>query len=472
MKNSILLLFILSLSLSIFAQKNKKKQDPLAGYAVTSAEKGGRSWKEVRLINMSSGDEIRSVYNSKQEPEPLNARTGKPVQKKEPNAGNAVQSFTITETRAAQAPKKIVNLDQELEKAQGIRVEAVRTIYVTHSLQTYQPFATNSAAMAYDKKNDRLYYTPMGINQLRYIDMKSGKIFFFEDEAFGTVKGLHDAPNQITRMVIASDGNGYALSNDGNHLIRFTTGKNPVITDLGALTDDAANENNSVHNRGFYGGDMVADASKNLYLITANRRVFKIGIDSKTASYLGVINGLPAGFSTNGAMVEEGSKVIVASSENTTGYYRFDLNTLEAEKISTAGAVFNASDLANGNLAFAKTKKKKNNAAQPEPAKPEEVRITGMTEEKIERPGRINIFPNPVVAGESLRLSFAEQPEGKYQVQLLDLSGRVIRTQEFNINSKSQLAEFAVPQIAKGSYLLRVTNTSKNISVSSTVMVQ
>ncbi len=474
MKNSILLLFILSLSFGLFAQKNKKQQQPLTGFAVTSAEKGGRSWKEVRMLNMSTGDEIRPVYNSKQELESLNARTGKPVQKKATTDENGIRRYSITESKAVQAPKKIVNLDQELDKAQGNRNVQVRTVYmVSHAaVQTHQPFATNSAAMAYDKKHDRLYYTPMGINQLRYIDMKSGKIYFFEDEAFGTVKGLHDAPSQITRMVIASDGNGYALSNDGNHLIRFTTGKNPVITDLGALTDDAANGNNSVHNRGFYGGDMVADASKNLYLITANRRVFKISIDSKTASYLGVISGLPAGFSTNGAMVEEGSKVIVASSENTSGYYRFDLNNLEAEKISTAGAVFNASDLANGNLAFAKTKKKKNNTVQPEPAKPEEVRIAGMTEEKIERPGRINIFPNPVVAGESLRLSFAEQPEGKYQVQLLDLSGRVIRTQEFKINSKSQLGEFAVPQIAKGSYLLRVTNTSKNISVSSTIMVQ
>ena len=77
-------------------------------------------------------------------------------------------------------------------------------------------------------------------------------------------------------MVIASDGNGYALTNDANHLIRFTTGKNPVITDLGALSDDASNANFSVHSRKGYGGDMIADASGNLYLLTANRNVFKI----------------------------------------------------------------------------------------------------------------------------------------------------------------------------------------------------
>jgi len=64
-------------------------------------------------------------------------------------------------------------------------------------------------------------------------------------------------------------------------------------------------------------------------------------------------------------MVEEGSKVIVASSESTDGYYRFDLNTLEAERVSPAGTVFNASDLATGNLAFdKKTKDKKDDTGQ------------------------------------------------------------------------------------------------------------
>ncbi|CAF0783530.1 unnamed protein product [Rotaria sordida] len=38
-------------------------------------------------------------------------------------------------------------------------------------------------------------------------------------------------------MTFAADGNGYALTNDGNQLIRFTTGDNPVVTNLGALVD-------------------------------------------------------------------------------------------------------------------------------------------------------------------------------------------------------------------------------------------
>jgi len=263
MKKTLLLLVMLSFITVAFAQKRKKAEQPLTGYAITAVEKGGRNWKEVRLVNITTGEEIRSIYQSKQETEALNARTGNPIIKKD---------MTV-----AKAPvKKIVNLDQELAVANGSNVRVKTVVINNHENQYDKPFATNSAAMAYDKKHERLYYTPMGINQLRYIDLKSNKIYYFENEIFGAVSGPGDGANQITRMVIASDGNGYALTNDGNHLIRFTTGKNPVITDLGALSDDASNANFSVHSRKGYGGDMIADASENLYLLTANRNVFKI----------------------------------------------------------------------------------------------------------------------------------------------------------------------------------------------------
>jgi hypothetical protein len=45
-------------------------------------------------------------------------------------------------------------------------------------------FATGVAAMAYDKKNDRLYYTPMFIDQLRYLDLKTMKVFYVADQPF------------------------------------------------------------------------------------------------------------------------------------------------------------------------------------------------------------------------------------------------------------------------------------------------
>ena len=55
--------------------------------------------------------------------------------------------------------------------------------------------------------------------------------------------------NQITRMVIAADGYGYALTNDANHLIRFSTGRKTAVEDLGTVIDAAANKGISVHNK-------------------------------------------------------------------------------------------------------------------------------------------------------------------------------------------------------------------------------
>jgi Secretion system C-terminal sorting domain len=490
MKQKTLLLFVMSLFITTtFAQQNKKQKET-TGYAITAYEKGGRNWKEVKLVNIVTGEELQSVYNSKAELQPLNARTGKPVVKKETPA---VQELRLDQAKQ----RRVVNLDQELNTVQpqehrihitspdgnSLRTHTIEgTNYTIHYRikreATDKPFATNSAAMAYDKKHERLYYTPMGINQLRYIDLKSKTpaVYYFEDEAFGTVSGFGDAPNQITRMVIASDGNGYALTNDGNHLIKFTTGKKPVITDLGALTDDAANAKFSVHSRGGYGGDMIADNKEKLYLITANRNVYKIDISTKVAKHLGTIKGLPQGFSTNGAMVEEGTKVIVASSENTIGYYRFDINTLQAEKVSSSSTVYNASDLANGNLL--NDKKKKEKKEEPvEEVKPEvkpdiaEKTARDITDELRSNSG-ISVFPNPVT-NKRARISFDDIPAGKYSVQVIDLGGKLVSNQQVNVQTKGQISEIKLPaSITAGTYLVNVSNEAGKISKSVKLIVE
>ncbi|MFI5133245.1 MAG: T9SS type A sorting domain-containing protein [Chitinophagales bacterium] len=490
MKRKILLLFVMTSFITcINAQKTQQK---LPGYAITAPQKGQSGWREVRLVDITTGEELKTIYQGTDEVQPLNARTGKPVQKKE---------ISFNRTPA----KKVVNLDEELERkepsgavqvftvdanknSQPVKIQGnatpesvqkiitsnVNTVIVRtmngYQVQSDKPFATNSAALAYDKKHDRLYYTPMSINQLRYIDLKSNKIYYFEDEPFGTVSGPGDINNQITRMVIAADGDGYALTNDGEHLIKFTTGKKPTITDLGALTDDGSNAKFSVHSHSGYGGDMIADASDNLYLITANRNVFKISIASKVATYAGTIKGLPQGFSTNGAMVEEGSKVIVCSAESTLGYFRFDLTTMQAEKASGEGTVFNASDLANGNLAFDKKKKDKNtDEVKQEPI--ETVSRQAPQQELLQNNG-IAVYPNPVTNG-LVKLSFTDQPAGKYQVQLLDMAGKLVSSQEVNVNNKTQVEEFRLPELAgKGNYLLKVFSEVNKVSVVNKIVVQ
>jgi hypothetical protein len=474
---------MISCILAASAQKNQKQNEPNTGYVITAAEKGGRNWKEVKLVNVTTGEELKSIYQSTQETEALNARTQKPVAKKTIPANTYTATYKIVEPTPG---KRTVNLDEELNKAQSngntgagnmvrssVSATTGRTVTIIgRPLQMDKPFAGNSAAIAYDKKHDRLYYTPMSFNQLRYIDLKSGKIYFFEDEPFGQVKGFGDVANQITRMSFASDGNGYALSNDANHLIRFTTGKNPTVTDLGALTDDGKNEKTSVHSQSGFGGNMVADANGNLYLVTANRSVFKFSITDKVATWLGAIKGLPRGYSTNGAMVEGGSKVIVASSESTEGYYRFDLNTLQAEKASGEGQVFNASDLANGNLAFDKKSKDRENTEQPPVLQDTKTAIAGKElPQDITGKSGISVYPNPVTDG-YVRISFADQPIGKYQVQFMDLSGKLISTQEVVVSNKLQVTGLNLPRVAQGEYLIRITGEGSKVSATNKIVVQ
>jgi hypothetical protein len=388
------------------------------------------------------------VYKKSDQIEILNARTNKPIVKKAP-------------VDLQSTAKKDNNNLEVIRTDNGNRITYVRREYSTQ-VNTDEPFSTKSAACAYDKKHERLYYTPMGINQLRYIDLKSKspRIYYFEEEAFGVVKGSHNVEKQITRMVIASDGNGYALTNDAQHLIRFTTGKKPTITDLGPITDDGINAV-SIQDRLNYGGDMIADTKKNLYFISANRKVYKINIENKVAVYQGSIKGLPKGFTTNGAVVENGNKVIVSSSNSTEGYYRFSLKTLQAEKVSTNGAVFNASDLANANLASDKEEKKEEK--EPEiiaaaPAK-EDLAVKPEVDQKV----KISVFPNPVTNG-IVKLLFEDQPTGRYQVQFMDIAGKVFNTQAVSVESKWQVNEFRLSELnAKGNYLVRVVDADNKV---------
>jgi hypothetical protein len=507
------LLFLAAISAVSIVHAQKK----VTAYAITGVQKGQSNWTEVRLVDIVTGEEIQSVYQSAKDVEILNARTGKPVVKKDmvPTTSQAKTSAPDELQRKKEMEKYFVTTVRVRDKSQDNTTTAndntntntlvatkintdinvvtttnvntrtrVMVIRELRPVQSDKPFATSSAACALDEKHGRLYYTPMNINQLRYIDLKTGKIYYFEDEPFGALKGRGDVPNQITRMVMGSDGNGYALTNDANHLVQFTTGKKPVITDLGALTDDAANAGNSIHSQGRFGGDMIADANKNLYLIGADHSVFKISLETKTATYLGSIQGLPRGFSTNGAVAEGGSSVIVTSSTNTIGYYRFDLNTLQAEKVSTGASVFNASDLANGTLAFEKEKKKKKELKekkQPE-VQPDvvidkveeqqpEVAST-LSKKQPELHNNIAIYPNPVTDG-LVKLSFTDQQPGKYQIQLLDISGRVIGKKEVTINNKVQVEEYRLPEmIAAGNYVFKITSYATNQSTLNKIVVQ
>lgn len=320
------------------------------------------------------------------------------------------------------------------------------------------PTATMVAAAAYDEAHNKLFFTPMRINELRWIDLddksQTVKTYSLSNRKF-TNADVNDVPNQITRMCIGGDGYGYALSNDAMHLIRFSTGRNTTITDLGSVID-AGNTTTINSPCAGWGGDMVADTKGNLYVVSAQHNVFKVNIETRVSSFITKLKDIPAEYTTNGAAVDETGYLILGSASSTSGFYKVDPQNWAVEKLPASGNAVNVSDLASSNLLF---DTKKNNSI---------VAINDIREVYNER---IAAYPNPVTEG-IVKVNFEKQPKGNYSIQLLDLVGRVLTTKQITVGGDNQLETFNIDNnVAQGFYLLRVTNSTKKVVLAKKLLI-
>jgi hypothetical protein len=325
-------------------------------------------------------------------------------------------------------------------------------------------FGTGVAAMAYDRKNNRIWYTPMFIDQLRYIDLKTMKVFFVTGHAFtGMSEKTADQANIVTRMAIAADGNGYALTNDAQHLIQFTIGKKPRITDLGALVDAPGNTGVSIHSScTSFGGDVVADDEGNLYVFSARNHVFKVELETKVATHLGSVTGLPANFTVNGAAVNDKNQILVSSAVAATSYYTVDTKTWAASADKVSGTIWRSSDLANSNLLVTAKSSANNIIAEI---------ITRVVPEALGS-GRIQVYPNPVI-NNRFTLQFNQLESGNYTIQVTDVMGRQVSQQIVNISGDNQTENITLhPSAAKGVYLVKVMDSNSKGVFSKKIIVQ
>lgn len=325
------------------------------------------------------------------------------------------------------------------------------------------PFSTGVAAMAYDKRNNRLYFTPMFIDQLRYIDLKSMKVFYVTDQSFTKLGSMHnDEGKIITRMTINPDGTGYAVSNDGNTFIRFTTGKKLQITQLGSLVDDPSNGGVSIHNRcSSWGGDMIADDEGNLYILSSRNSVYKIDVETKAATLLGYVKGLPQDFTTNGAVVTAEGKVLVSSAVNGNAYFLVDPKDWTATQYASKAGIFRSSDLANSN--FLQTKPK--NTTQSEI-------VTRKAPDNFIAASKIQIYPNPVTNNQ-FTLQFGKIAAGNYNVEMTNVMGQVVMQRTVNVQAEDQVETISIRSIvARGVYLVKVVGADKVSVLNQKLVVQ
>jgi len=385
-----------------------------SAYAITGAAQGDITWNNIRQIDLSTGALIRNIYVSAvDKPELLDAVSGRPV--------------------------------------------------IIPSQANAQPNPTPSliAAAAYDAKYNRIYYTTMLGLDLRYVDLNAPtlKIYSVQDQMLKAFKVLPGEDDNITRMTFGADGNGYALTNDGNHLIRFTTGPQIQITDLGSLKDAIENENNSVHTpQQNWGGDMIGDAFGNLYLFTVQGNVFKINPQTMVANFEGEIKNLPKGFTVNGAAVDVDGAVIVSSALCGCNYYKVDLATLNASELiknsvatPNSNIVFNASDFANGNLAYSKE-------------------AANIKSSNVVTVRSIKAFPNPV-QNKTFVVEFNGFTNTQQNIEVLTLSGKKIYSQQVDATAKDQTVHLP-SGMASGMYVVKVVDAAGYQSYTDKIVVE
>lgn len=356
---------------------------------------------------------------------------------------------------------KIVKDIYQRDKTSYVMVDADSK---KQDLSGQRPTESLVAAAAYDKNQNKLFFTPMRIGELRWLDLNAKgteqKYYTVTSTLLNTYASFVDEANHFTRMVIAADGNGYALTNDGSRLIKFTTGKKVTITDLGAVIDDESNKTVSIRNKcTSWGGDMIADAYNNLYIISANRYVFSLDVETKKAKQIGYITGLPATYSTNGAAVDDDGNVVVASANTFAGYYKFSMKDFVASFVEGSDMVYNASDLANGNLLYQKEVDAARVFADFKPVVPV---ITN----------EAHIYPNPVTNSE-FKVSFEGQTAGRYNITITDLSGKPLSNRVVTVGAKTQVETVPLNRnFAKGVYMVKVTDSNNKFIFTERIVVQ
>lgn len=382
------------------AQKN-------TAFAVTAETKGSFSWNVIRQIDLSTGEVIRTVYDP--------------------------------------SIKKSINYKLVSGQEKGNSLLSSAT-------------GSGVAAAAYDALHNRLYFTGMRSSTLMYFDFNSNDLnVVVDDNPVFNTGDKNDEANIITRMALSSDGIGYAITNDGKSLIRFTTDQKPSVTNLGELIDGKKNGTISIHAQcSSWGGDMVGDAYGNMYIVTYRNHMYKLNPKTRIADYLGQIKGLPDEFTSNGLVVNDDGEMIVSSATQSDNYYKVNISTLEASAINKKeDKVFNSSDLANSNLLY-----QKNGDADK------------FVWSEVKGNEALSFYPNPA-PNKAFTVQFDKVPAGRYNLALTDASGRNVITKALNISLPGQTEKVSLPRSsAGGMYLMKLTGSNRNVFYSGKVAVQ
>ncbi|MBL7708453.1 MAG: T9SS type A sorting domain-containing protein, partial [Chitinophagaceae bacterium] len=82
------------------------------------------------------------------------------------------------------------------------------------------------------------------------------------------------------------------------------------------------------------------------------------------------------------------------------------------------------------------------------------------------------LFPNPVASGGNLNIEWKQQDEGYYNLEILSLTGQVIKQQTIWIDKEARLLSIDVPTANPGTYIIRLSNTKTGKASSEKIIIQ
>lgn len=306
----------------------------------------------------------------------------------------------------------------------------------------------NASAIAYDVNTNRIYFvnnttTNSPAEDLCYIDLNTSPVSAKKFVSYPLETNTGTGYN-ITRMTFGSDGNGYAITENGQDFIRFSidtaTGV-PVINRLGALINDSANGAHDILAE--TAGDICSDGSGRLYFVPNSGNVYTIDPATHVATYYGTISGMPVGCNSV-AMTTDGHLYIGG------GYqfvYQVTLSTLTAIAVNgSTSNVYKNGDYASCSFAV----------------QPARVSTAGVTFSNNADPVLLNqhvaiqVKPNPFL--QDLTLTIQLNKTEPVRIRLIDFYGRSVFTASQKLGAGVNTLQVSVPAgLSKGIYVLELS---------------
>jgi uncharacterized repeat protein (TIGR01451 family) len=190
-----------------------------------------------------------------------------------------------------------------------------------------------ASAIAFDKTSNRIYFVnnfTTSAQDLCYIDLNTSPVSAkrFPGYPLETTTGTG---YNVNRMSFASDGYGYAITLNGQDIIRFSintvTGL-PDITRLGPLLNAPSNGSNDILDE--RGGDIFGDGSGNLYLVANSSNLYKINPTTRVSTFLGAISPFPG--TSNSMAIDAAGNVYVGGAYQNV--HNVNLATMNASSIT------------------------------------------------------------------------------------------------------------------------------------------